>query len=431
MNYLEAINYLDKVSEAGYKPDIKNMYNILKEINNPQDDMKVIHVAGTNGKGSTCTMLNNILIENGNKVGLYTSPYILKYEETITVNNQVISEVEFAKYVKLIRDKCNCLVQKGFNHPTVFEIITGLAIKYMKDCNVDVFVCEVGLGGQEDATNVFNNPILSILTSISEDHTSFLGDSIEEITKHKAGIIKSNCSVILGPNSYEVQEVVKDKCVNENATLMYVNPKDTKFELVIDSIEHSVINIKNKYFDYDNIVMPIKGKHRIDLLTTVLTSVQYLKNVIKINEIAIYEGIKKTKIPCRIEHLEINSKTYILDGSHNLEGVESFCYYINKYYSDKKIVLIYGVLHDKPYEKMTDKLLEIADEVIITEPNSDRALNVDLLQNTINRREKTKIYSDYKLAVEYAMNNTDIDSIICCIGSFYLVYYVRHILLGC
>ena len=425
MNINESIEYLDSITRIGSKLGLDSIETLLKKLGNPEKELKVIHVAGTNGKGSTCTTINNILIESGYKVGLYTSPYINNYYEIIQINNKIIEENLFYNYVNLVREQCNKLVEQGYAHPTIFEFITAIAFKYFKDNNIDCLVLEVGLGGREDATNVIDKPLVSVITSIGYDHTEYLGNTLESIAYNKGGIIKRNCPVVLAPNNDEVVSIIKNICNELDCKLFYNKEEEIKISIFEDTIHNTIFSVDTQYYTYDLLVTHMKGKHQIFNISTSLLVVCILKNIYNINNGAIYKGILKSYIPCRLEYITDTTIPFLLDGGHNCEGVITFINAIKQYIDNKNIVLIFGALKDKPYIEMLNALLPYVKECIITEPINNRALKCDEWEKVIINKNNIKIISDYKESVQYAISKADKNSVICCVGSLYLVYLIR------
>ena len=211
MNFTESVKYIHSLLAFGIKPGLERISMLLSLLDNPQDKLKIIHVAGTNGKGSTSVFINNILIDAGYTVGLYTSPFIYEFNERIQIDNIPINDDELVSVMTEVAEKVNVMLKEGYEHPTEFELITAAAFLYFKRKKCDYVVLEVGLGGVYDATNIIDAPVLSIITSISLDHTDYLGKTLEEVAKNKCGIIKKNCPVLSYMNQAgEVIDVIKD-----------------------------------------------------------------------------------------------------------------------------------------------------------------------------------------------------------------------------
>lgn len=300
----------------------------LKKLGNPQDDLKYIHVAGTNGKGSVCAMLESILREAGYKTGLYTSPHIWEYTERIKICGQDISKEDFAGYVEKITNL-------GI-HLTEFEILTVMMFLYFKEQGVDVAIVEVGLGGRLDATNVIKENLCSVITQIDLDHTDRLGDTKEKIAYEKAGIIKPNCPVITGMG-YEAIKDRADEC-------------DSMFILVTPYVEQKFAE-----------TLALKGRHQLDNLALVITAINYVFP--EIDDKTIIEGLKKVQHPCRFEY--IKDKNLIIDACHNPNGVQALRDNLDLYYPNEKRRFVFGALRRKDYKKMMEILFREGDEIYL------------------------------------------------------------------
>ncbi len=304
----------------------------LEKFLNPQNGLKCIHVAGTNGKGSVCAILDSILQEAGYKTGLYTSPHIWEYTERIKICGVEISEEDFAEYVQEV---CACGI-----HLTEFEILTVVMFLYFQRNNVDIVILETGLGGRFDATNVIDTNLCSIITHIDLDHTERLGKTKDEIAYEKAGIIKKGSPVITASG----YEAIKDKADEENALLMLVNPY-----------------IKPEFIE----ALTLKGLHQIENLALAINAINFLFKEISDN--TIIEGLKKVKNPCRFQYFE--TKNLIVDGSHNPNGIEALRNNLDYYFPQDKRRFIFGCLKNKDYEKMMKILFREGDEVYLNEFN--------------------------------------------------------------
>ena len=353
---------LDRISET------------LAKLGNPQDDLKCIHVAGTNGKGSVCAILESILREAGYKTGLYTSPHIWEYAERIKVGGKCIPKDVFAHYVEKI-------TSLGI-HLTEFEILTVMMFLYFKEQGVEVAVIETGLGGRLDATNVIKQNLCAIITQIDLDHTDRLGDTKDKIAYEKAGIIKPNCPVITSMG----YEVIRDKADECDSMFVLVSPF-----------------VKQEYID----ALTLKGSHQADNLALVITAVNYLFP--EITDETITEGLKKVQHPCRFEF--IKDKNLIIDACHNPNGVQALRDNLDRYYPNQQRRFVFGALKRKDYKKMMEILFREGDEVYLNEFNYPDACTFEELQNVCpvlaNKYEGINILTPDKL------------NIIC--GSFYMI----------
>ena len=374
MDYENAIKLLTSKDNFYIDLSLNRIKKALERLNNPQDTLKCIHVAGTNGKGSVCAMLESILREAGFKTGLYTSPHIWEYTERIKVNGNDISKERFAQYTEKI---CSLGV-----HLTEFEILTIIAFLYFKDENVDIVVLETGLGGRLDATNVIKSNLCAIITQIDLDHTDRLGNTKEEIAQEKAGIIKPDCPVITSMG-YEAIRDKADECDSMFIlTSPYVNP------------------------DYAE-ALALKGQHQIENLALVITAIEYLFKDITTE--TIKSGLKKVKHPCRFEYRK--DKNLVIDASHNPNGITALRNNLDLYFPNEKRRFVFGALKTKDYEKMMDILFSDGDEIYLNGFDYPNACTFEELISKCKYNAKKYINQD--------ILTNDKLNIIC--GSFYMI----------
>ncbi|MDD3570396.1 MAG: bifunctional folylpolyglutamate synthase/dihydrofolate synthase [Lachnospiraceae bacterium] len=421
MNYSDALKYIESIYSLGSDLGLERVQVLMEKMGNPQERIKIIHVAGTNGKGSCCSMLSNILIEQGYKVGVYTSPHLEEYNERYTINNVRIQNDELAKQVSIVKASCDELVAEGrITQPTVFEVITAIAFNYFAEQNVDYLLLEVGLGGRFDATNVIHKPILSIITSISMDHMEFLGHNLSSIAFEKGGIIKENCPVVLYSQCDEVYETIKKITEERNAKLYFT--KEQGINVVRQDIAGTVFDIENQYLTYKEIKLGLLGDHQINNAATVLLACKALNdNGAKIDDESIFAGFEKARWCGRMEIVQ-KEPMVILDGAHNIDGIHMLAESLERYFSDKKITLLIGILGDKEYDKMIEMLLPLASKIVLTEPNNSRKWDVDALTETIsNFKVETFREKDIEKAYDLAKSITAKEDVLCCAGSLYLI----------
>ncbi|MCT4583286.1 MAG: bifunctional folylpolyglutamate synthase/dihydrofolate synthase [Peptostreptococcaceae bacterium] len=428
MNYNEAKKYIDDSNRFGSVLGLDRIKYLLKLLGNPQDNLKIIHVAGTNGKGSTCSFINSILLKNNYNVGLYTSPYLEEFEERIRFNNENIKKEDIASIITIIKSKIDIMLQEGFNSPTEFEIVTAMAFYYYNMKKVDFLVLEVGLGGRFDATNVIKKPLLSVITPVGIDHVAILGDNISKIAYEKAGIIKDDGITIIHPQESDAYEVIKDICDEKNNKLIEIDEKN---------INIKKLNSKGQSFLYkdnlgieNNLEIKMLGKHQIRNSILAFECINILKTNYKFkfeNE-SIKQGLKEAFWAGRAEL--IDSKI-LLDGAHNLHGAKALKAILNDYFKDYKIKLVIGMLKDKDVKDVMNLFLPIVDEIITTKPLSDRALSAEELKEIILKIDKTKdiiAINDIKSAIEKKIYNIKEKEILIIAGSLYLVGNARTIL---
>ena len=367
MNYEEALSFIHSNFWQGSKPGLSRTQELLDKMGNPQNTLRFVHVAGTNGKGSFCAMLTEILIAAGYTVGTYTSPYILRFNERIKVNGIDIPDEILASLCDDIRPLTESMMEK----PTEFELITAVAMAYFARQNCDIVVLECGMGGRLDSTNVIKTPCLSVITGISLDHTAFLGDTIEAIAREKAGIIKPRVPVLYCDNDKKALAVIKEKAKEKAAPLHTIDRE----RLVIH--EATLNGTRFSWKEHKDFFLPLLGSYQPKNARNVLQAVALLRNQgFSITEEHVKIGLSRVRWPARFE-LVSHSPRIICDGGHNPEGVDVAIESTKMYFGEEKLLLITGVMADKDYGYMASRMAEIAQEVYCITPENPRALNAD------------------------------------------------------
>lgn len=428
MNYDETMEYIHSFCKFGSKLGLTRIEKLLNKMGNPEKTLKIIHTAGTNGKGSVINILGKILEEEGYKVGVYTSPYLEYFEERIKINGESISKADLSSLITRIKPLIDEVIAEGFDSPTEFEVITAAMFLYYKEKAVNYALVEVGLGGRFDATNVIT-PILTIITSVSFDHMNILGNTLGEIAYEKAGIIKKNVPLILYPQSKAAEAVILKKSAEMKAAVYNVTD------------EYSFLGIEKsdgKY--YQSFKMKADGKEEIFTLS--LLGQHQIKNCITAIEAAsvlnkmghtirlssVKNGAKNTVHNGRLEILKDNPKV-IIDGAHNIDGVVNLVSSVKKYFRWKKLILIAGILKDKEFEEMVRQFSSISDKIICLSPKNDRALSQLDLKNQFIKEGKDAIsFNDYKEAYEYSYGLLDKEDILLIAGSLYMIGELRKII---
>lgn len=420
MNYTEAINFIHGTYKFGIKLGLQNIRKLLEYMGNPQKKLKIIHVAGTNGKGSTCSFISSILRSASYKVGLYTSPYLEEFEERMKINGENIPKEKLVYYVEYIKPIISRIVDEGFNHPTEFEVITAIAFKYFYDEKVDFVVLEVGLGGRYDATNVIENPLVSVITTIDYDHMDKLGNTIEEIAYEKAGIIKKNGVVVSFFQKPGALKVIIDACKVKNAYLTVLDKRD--IQIKESTVDKQVFHFK----EYNDLEIKLLGEHQIYNAALAIEAVKKLKIYgYNIDENSIRKGLSSAKWPGRLEIIK-KDPYIVIDGAHNPQGISALKDAL-KLFSFKKLILVIGMLKDKDTKNMLDIIVPEADLVITTTPVSERAYTAEELSKKIDGKNTVHI-EKIEDAAKYALMNADKDDLILFCGSLYMIGYVRSFL---
>lgn len=429
MNYIESIQFLE--TEIGFAscPGLERVLELLDRMGNPQNSLSIIHVAGTNGKGSATAMLSSILQEAGYKTGAYTSPHLERYNERFVIDGIEITNTEFAEIISETKKHWVEMQAENLDLPTLFEVVTAAAFLYFAKKQVDVLILEVGLGGRFDATNVIEAPLLSLIMSISLDHTDFLGNTISEIAKEKAGIIKKNCPVVL----YSQDEVVYN-IVHNTAILLDAPFYCTAAPLISvhsETLEGTGFSVHTKNFTYKYLTLPLLGKHQIQNCIAILEACFVLQNTgLSIANEHIQNGLMKTTWAGRMEILG-QAPLLLVDGAHNRDGILRLSESISTYFPEKEITLVLGILGDKEYEDMANSILPLASQVILTEPHNERKLSASVLAEVAKNYE-IPIYleEDIPMAIDKAKSITPENSMILCCGSLYMVGDIRKYILS-
>ncbi|WP_195940187.1 bifunctional folylpolyglutamate synthase/dihydrofolate synthase [Romboutsia sp. 1001713B170131_170501_G6] len=427
MNYQESLQYIEETHKFGVRLGLDNISKLLELLGNPQDKINIIHVAGTNGKGSTCSFITSILKEAGYKVGLYTSPFLETFTERIRVNGENIPEDDVARIVTLIKEKIEYMVANGYSYPTEFEIVTAMAFYYYCEQNVDFVALEVGLGGRYDATNVINKSEVSVITSISLDHVGILGDTIDKIAYEKGGIIKENGVAIVYDQSDEAKDVIKDICKEKNAK--YIEVKFDSMKIKKSDINSQVYSCKIMNKTYEDLEIKLIGEHQVNNSMLALSVIEYLKEAknLDINEDDIRRGLLNTKWPGRIEKL-MEDPIFIIDGAHNEDGASSLAKSISKNFVNKKGTLLIGMLEDKDIDSVLKIIMPYFDKVITTTPDNPRAISCEILKDKISKYVDDVIsIENIEEAVNYTLRNSKKEDIIISAGSLYMIGSVRTI----
>lgn len=422
------LEYLESLRTLGSNYGLERTERLLELIGNPHKKLKLIHIAGTNGKGSTSAILGEILIEHGYKIGFFNSPHLEEIEETIRINNENIKEEEFINLINEIKPFVEQVVKEGFNHPTEFEVLTCIMFLYLYRQDIDFGIIEVGLGGRLDSTNVLT-PILSIITSISLDHTNILGNTLHEITKEKSGIIKKNVTIITCMQKDEALKVITEAAIKNGSNLIIVNPNNYKF-LNIDNdnivTQKVLISLKGKE---EILNLALLGSHQIINLSLALEALKELEalNYIEIDIEKIKGATKKVKWKGRLEIL--NKNPYIVvDGAHNVDGIKFLKENLKACFKYKNLYLILGILADKEVEKMLELITPLAKEVYTVTPNSIRAKSFDELRVLSEKYNKNSFgFDDYEEAVKHALNKASDEDLILACGSLYMIGKIRGV----
>ena len=411
MNYKETLEYIHGVNWQFCKPGLERIGELCERLGHPESELKFVHVAGTNGKGSFCSMMSSILQKAGYKVGLYTSPYVRFFNERMCVDGEPISNDELAEITEYVRPIADSMRDR----PTEFELITAIAFEYFKRNKCDVVVLEAGMGGRFDSTNIIKTPLISVITGIALDHVAFLGDTVEKIAAEKAGIIKRGIPVLYGGNDVSAERVIREAAEKQGSDYF--------------SVDYAALDIKHAdlsgtVFDFDsrkNVKINLLGLYQPRNASLVLTATDILKSVgLDISETAIYEGLASARWAARFEVVN-NDPLVIFDGAHNPQGIDASVKSIEYYFKSKKVCVLTGVLRDKDHAYIAERLSSVADRAFVITPDNPRALSADeyaaeLCDRGVEATPCANIGEAYELACKAAKER---DSAVVCLGSLY------------
>ena len=412
MTYTEALNYIHSICWTFTKPGLERISILCEKLGNPQKDLKFIHVAGTNGKGSFCSMLDSILRAAGYKTGLFTSPYIKVFNERMRFDGENISDCELAEITEYVKPLADSMTDK----PTEFELITAIAFEYFKRKHCDIVILEAGMGGRLDSTNIIDSSLLSVITGISLDHTAFLGDTVEKIAAEKAGIIKKSGKVLFGGSDRGAENVIRAQAARMEAEFLSVDR--STLEILSSGLDGTVFN----YNGVNNISLPLLGLYQPQNAANVLSAIEILKKLgYIIPETAIRKGFIDARWPARFEILS-REPLVIFDGAHNPEGIETAVESIKRYFGDKKVCILTGVMKDKDYKYIASKFAEVAECAFTVTPDNPRALDASeyaevLRLKGIEASSHASVKEALAAAMAYASNN---GTALICLGSLYM-----------
>lgn len=416
----EAVNYYHSLEKFGIMPGLERISLLCERLGSPHKKLKFIHVAGTNGKGSTCTALASVLYNAGYKTGLYTSPYVIDFRERIQLDMQMISPDDLVVCTRRVKDAIQQLNAEGVKI-TEFEAVSAAAFLYYSDKNCDFVVLETGLGGRFDATNIIEAPLCSIITSVSFDHVGVLGDSLEKIAFEKSGIIKKNCPVITDVHQpAEVLEVISAQARKMNSDVILRDSRKL-FEIICEGITGTDVQ-----YSEGRIHIPFIGRHQLDNMALVTGAAEVIrKNGYTISEEALRIGIAAARIPARVEVIS-EKPLVILDGSHNDGSTAALGDILRRYLSGKKIVAVMGMMADKDCRKSLSNLVPCFSEVFTVMPSNPRSMKSSDLADIVREfNVKCTPCDTPEQGIERAYSVIDgYDLMIVC-GSLYLAGDVR------
>lgn len=415
MEYNEVINYILQMEKFGIKLGLSNITKFLSYLGNPQNTYPAIHVAGTNGKGSTVAVIESILMAAGHRVGVYTSPHLVDFRERIKINGRLIEK-------RYITEFFNAHINKIESLPiTFFEAVTALAFAYFKDEKVDVAIIETGMGGRLDATNVLQ-PKVVVITNVETEHTQWLGSKVRQIAFEKAGIIKSGVPVVTAALNLDARRVIRQVCDQNKSALISIFD-ETQYIIKSISRDSTEVDIFTRSSKYYNLRLALPGRHQLENAICGLIATELLEQAtgMKSPGVAVGQGFRSVRWDGRLQRIS-ESPDIILDVAHNPAAIVRIREYFREFYADKRIIAVFGILSDKDYHKMIKELDRIAEIIILTRPMTDRAADLNVLAE-----ETAKVHSNFQVipivrdAYQAAKELAKPDEVILVTGSHYTV----------
>jgi dihydrofolate synthase/folylpolyglutamate synthase len=439
VDYRGVQDYLSELTRLGVNLGLGRIKELLKRLGNPHHHLRAIHVGGTNGKGSTTAILGSILNAAGYKTGVFTSPHLYCYTERFCLGGKKIDPARLKDLLTLVSSVQSEMVAEGYGHPTEFEVITAVALRYFYEEEADPVILEVGLGGSLDATNVVW-PMVSLITNVSIDHTEYLGRTIKEIALNKAGIIKENVPLITACDERQALAVIFSLCRQKKAPLFWVKSQaagalnltplyrqipvagQVTWESKNFSLSGQDFTVKGIKDTYEALFLPLLGRYQLINATLAIAAIEVLREFgYKVSKQAIRQGLAVVRWPGRFEIIRQNP-TVVVDGSHNHAGAKNLRQALDDYFKGKEIIMVLGVLKDKEYPKIVAELAPRAKAVIITKPRNPRALDCRVLAAEAAKYvNQVLVKETVPAALHQALKAAMPEEVICFTGSLYLV----------
>ncbi|MDR1537578.1 MAG: bifunctional folylpolyglutamate synthase/dihydrofolate synthase [Clostridiales bacterium] len=417
-----AIEFFESVSWRGSHLGLERIGKLLSLLGNPQEKMKFVHVAGTNGKGSACSMMSSVLTCAGYRTGLNISPYINIFNERIQVDGNPISGVDLAQAASKVKKAYSLMKDE---EPTAFELITAAALQHFHDAKCSISVMEVGLGGRLDATNIIPNPEAALIMPISLDHTEQLGSSLKEIASEKAGIIKPGGAVASSPQEESAASVLRDACAKRGASLKFISRQDLKIKS--DTLDGLVFD----YGEFKDLHIRLLGRYQPENAAVVAEAVKILRNGgWSISDDAFREGLLKTQWPARFEVVS-SEPAVIIEGGHNPQCADACARNLIYYFPGKKVIFVSGIMADKDYYSVYSRIAPIASKIYVAAIDNPRAMPNDELKSHLKDMGiDASLCANVEEGIKAALSQANKDDVICVFGSFYIAGAARKFFLG-
>jgi dihydrofolate synthase / folylpolyglutamate synthase len=418
MTYPKTIEFLYGIRLFGQKLGLETMQYLLRLMGDPQDSLRFIHIAGTNGKGSVAAMLHAVLAKSGYKAGLYTSPHLVSFCERFQVNGKPIAEADVVRLVEQIKPLLEKVAEHPeFRAPTFFEVVTAIALQYFHEQEIDVVVWETGLGGRLDATNVVT-PLVSVITNIAFDHTQYLGETLGQIATEKCGIIKRGVPVVTAAAAEEALQVIQRTASGQGGQLTVIG-RDVHATRISEDEQLQRVELTGTRFDHGPLTIPLLGAHQTTNCATAVVALE-ASGLLATPE-QIREGLAQTAWPGRFQIVN-HDPTVVLDGAHNAAAAERLAATLREHFAGRDLTLILGVLRDKNYDQMCQILAPLAERVLCVPVNSERTSEPDQLARWCNAAHSSaQITVARNLAEAYAEARSEKADVIVITGSLFLV----------
>lgn len=432
MNYEEALNEIHSFERFGSRLGLDRMEGLMRELGDPHIDLKVIHVAGTNGKGSVCRYVYTVLLEQGYHVGAYFSPFLERFNERIEMDGSPIPDQELPVYTERVLHAVRRMLDRGLESPTEFEVVTAIGLLWFAEKKADFVVLEVGMGGRGDSTNIFPSPVVTAITSISWDHMAVLGDTLPKIAYEKAGIIKPGVPVAVFVKDAGALEVIRECAAGRGAPLCDVS----RLPCIIreESLGGSVFDTMVEGREYRGMAVSMAGRHQIENALCALEILEQMRQAgYAVSDQAVRDGMRKAKQSGRLEIL-MTDPPLIIDGAHNPDGVSALTETLLRYFRNGNILLCTGILRDKKYEEMVQELCRLNADLIITEVPNPRTSTAEELADAFREQElyqqqhrQIRIFPSWEDAVEQSLKVRSEYQAVVWAGSLYLIGAVRSL----
>ena len=418
MNYTEAVDYIETIPKFTVKHPPEHTRELLSRLGNPQEGIKIIHVAGTNGKGSVCAYLNAMLLAGGKKTGLFTSPHLVRINERFQINGEDVSDEQFLEAFLKVEKAAKEYETEGEGHPSYFETLFLMGMLIFKEAGVEYLVMETGLGGRLDATNVVEKPLACIITSISRDHTEYLGDTLEAIAGEKAGIIKAGVPVIYDASQPGPAAVIAAKAKEMASPAWPMEP--SFYEMKTQSREGITFTFAYPGGEKAELAIPYVAKYQMMNASLAFYTMHILQDVHEIPKNVLAEGLSKIKWPCR---MEMAAPGVIIDGAHNEDGIAQFVSTAGYFAKENEITILFTAVADKHYHEMIGEICEgiHPSHVVATQIDGSRVVPAEVLAEDFRKAGCTDVCAEPEIGAAYekALGKKD-SGMLFCVGSLYL-----------